>query len=316
MKHRLIWATSLLLLVILLLTETSMAFISYEINAQVGGNAWRLSRSTQNFTLSLDGNIFGSGNFSRYSKIKNIAGIKSDERSSAVRGGYINIDEKKRMETVEGPVTIVVQAASESTNTSIPDPNDPSRNIYIINITEYADINVDEVWPAGYADYRKISYEGPRIRTLERDEHDGDVVLSSSDSYKLEKESLYRTQRNRTFFEALITPTGVVVNQMANRSSFYALNVTSAGSLSHLDIIRQQTPRNPKTRITEDYSGEFNMVLKIKMDEFAYKFIDDEYTWLPCCFAGYSDLTRVEREGFDRAVFDCMCPAPTYLLSK
>lgn len=80
-------AASVLLLMSLLLFGTSLATISYEIDATVGGNEWRLARATQNLSFSLDGSVIGSGNFSRYSKMNNNAGIKSKEQSSAVKGG-------------------------------------------------------------------------------------------------------------------------------------------------------------------------------------------------------------------------------------
>jgi len=311
--HRLTWAIALLLLVTLLLTETSIAYISYTIDARVGGSEFILNRATQNLTFTVDGTIAGSGNFSRYSKIKNNVGVKSDERTSAVRGGYLSLAEKKRLETVEGPVVIVVDAQSYQSNTTIPDPEGGPPH-FITTVSESAYITVDEAWPYGYADYRKISYEGPGIRTLERDESEGDVVLSSSDSWKLEKESLYNTYKNRTFYDVYITPSGVIANQFSNRSSFYALNLESTGSLSHLDIIQQSTPRNPETRITQDYSGQHNMTLKVKMDNYFYRVIDEDAdAWLPCCFEGYLTMPTYYQRGTNgfgsnvKGIFDCTC---------
>jgi len=284
------------------------------IDAKVeGGPAFYLSRETQNMTFDLDGIVSGSGNFSRFTDIKSIAGIKSNERSSAARGGKLSLDEKQRLQTIEGPVSIQIMLKSSTEDISIPDPVDVGN---FIGVKESAAINIDESWPSGYANYKKISYNGPILRNREFYDNNGDILTSSIDSWKLDKESLYRTNLNKTIIDAYIYPTAISVSTKMNRSTLYALNMNSLGSLTHLGIARMEssetplkgiTPRKPDIFISEDYSGQHTIKLKLSLnDNIIRKREEDNY--LPCCFVGYSDMQKTDRIGLSsESIFNCSC---------
>jgi hypothetical protein len=192
----------LLLLIFLLFVGLSDAKIGYAIDAKVGGSAFYLSRETQNMTFDLDGAVSGSGNFSRFTDIKSNAGIKSNERSSAVRGGNLSFNETQRLQTIEGPVSIQIGLKSSTEEISIPDPADEAKDIKVPLIKESAEINIEERWPSGYANYKKISYDGPILRNKEFYENNGDILTSSINSWKLDKESLYRTNLQKSIIDA------------------------------------------------------------------------------------------------------------------
>lgn len=175
-------------------------------------------------------------------------------------------------------------------------------------IKDSASISIDEAWPAGYASYKKLSYKGPGIRTSDYNENDGDAIISSVESWKLEKESLYRTYSNRTVWDVFITPADVIVKKGTNKSSFYALNLNSIGSLTHLGVVRQsQSQQQPEVRISEDYSGQHNITLKISMDDNVYRKRDED-SWLPCCSGGYFDMNKNDRiELNSDRIFNCTC---------
>lgn len=295
---------SLLLLVLLLFTGFSVAKIGYQIDARVGGSAFHIERSTQNINFSLDENVIGSGNFSRFGQITGFSGIKSDERSSAVRGGDMSLNDKVRLKSIEGPVTILIELESREENVTI-DPNNPTLP-KPIEVDESADISIDERWATAYANSKKISYQGPGIRTRESHENNGDIMASSVDSRGLDKETLYTTYINRTMIDVEITPTSVNLKQASNKSSFYALNLKSIG-LTSLDMIRRDASHNLATRVSEDYAGQHNITLKVSMNDFVNKKLDEE-EWLPCCSGGYSDMYKWDRVGLSSdSIFNCAC---------
>lgn len=322
MTYRLIQCLSLLS-ILLLAIGSSDATIGYSIVAQVdGGPAFYLSRETHNMTFSLDGNVSGYGNFTRFNRIKNIAGINSNEQSSAVRGGDMSIDEKQRLQTMEGPVSIYIELASATEYISVPDPLNPSNFILIPVIKESASIESDEFWPSAYANYKKMSYRGPKVHNKEFYDNNGDIATTSIDSWNLNKESLYRTNLNRTLIHADITSSQLFVTKSLNRSTFYALNMDSTGSLTHLGFAKANaagissegiTPLKPDAFISEDYVGQHTIKIKVNMGDYVYRNrIEDG--WLPCCQGGYSDMSKSDRRGLSSdSIFNCSCAGLPHL---
>ena len=314
MRKRSIRAIILLSILLALLAQSD-GKIAYTIDAKVGGSAFYISRETQNMTFSLDGIVSGSGNFSRCTDITDIAGIRSIERSSAVRGGKISLDEQQRLQTIEGPVMITIDLKSSQKEVSIPDEDDNGQTSNI-TVDESAEINIDEYWPAGYANYKNLTYSGPNIRSKEFYNNNGDMFTSSIDSWDLKKESLYRASLNRTITDAYINPTQVIVNTNMNRSSFYALNMDSVGSLTHIGISRMgvsnapskgTTKKEPDVWISEDYAGKHAINLKLSMADSIIRNRESDY-YLPCCLAGYNDMNKADHIGLSSdSVFNCTC---------
>ena len=222
-------------------------------------------------------------------------------------------------------MAILIELASRTDNFTAPDPYNSSNFIIVPLITESADINIEETWPAAYANYKKISYQGPNIRTKEIYENNGDIVTSSIDSWKLDKESLYQTALNRTYISARVTPTLVAEDRAMNKSSFYALRMDSTGSLTHLGFARRQlgfktqskgVQRNPDVFVSEDYVGQQSITLKVNMGDFVYRNRDDD-EWLPCSCGSVLDEIIAQPDYFKgskgfgynvRPIFDCTCP--------
>ena len=316
MTSRLIHCLTLLS-ILLLAVGSSDAAIGYSIVAQVdGGPAFYLTRETHNMTFSLDGNVSGNGNFTRFNRVTNIAGINSNEQSSAVRGGSLAIDEKQRLQTKEGPVSIYLELASATEYISVPDPLNPSNFILVPVIKESASIDSDEFWPSAYANYKKMSYRGPKVHNREFYDNNGDIATTSIDSWNLNKETLYRTNLNRTMIHADITSSQLFVTKSQNRSSFYALNMDSTGSLTHLGFAKSApagspskgiTPQKPDVSISEDYIGQQTIRIKVNLDDFVNRNrVEDG--WLPCCQGGYNDMFKSDRIGLNSdSVFNCSC---------
>jgi len=284
-----------LLLLFLFLTP-SFAYMGYDIRVNGTGVSWEISRATQNIDFSMDGTILGEGNFSRFTHVQGLAGIKADERSSSTRGGNLNFVEKMLLLSQDGPVVVTYNLNSINiTNT----------NNVTIN-TGSADIDIDEAWPAYFANYKKIDYLGPAISTAERYENNRDTFASAIDSRKLTKQSIYSTNINRTLIHVETTPGRVLESWDSNKSSLYAMDLQTIGSLAHLDITRQSASGDLLSQISEDYKGQVKIGLRANMSDSVYPpSINDN--WLPCCTGGYSDMSEATESSIAESLINCTC---------
>lgn len=240
------------LLIILLLGGCSSGKVGYSVGAEVDGTYWGIDRSTHNLNFNFEGDVSGSGNFSRNNKIRGISGLSFNERSSAVRGGSINLEDSTQLMAKEGPVMIKYGLQSAVVNNSAP------------TAKEHAQIAIDEHWVTYFKNYYNISYLGEGgIRTFERYDDNGEVVSTYSESWRLSKESMYTSFNNRTVIQSKIDPNSVVVDRASNKSSFYFLDLKSMGSLTRIDLLSRR-PTDEKisgvsgeilSRNVQDYAG-------------------------------------------------------------
>jgi len=261
--------------------------MGYNIIATVGGNTFEIHRSTQNITFSLNETVNGSGNFSRYSDITGFAGVDSKETSSSAKRCELNYNELIRLIARSGPVSYTIDLESH-------DPQD--ENPVILLEPEFVDMDIDEHWATAYVNYKKVSYTGPQILAYERYNNNGDIVSTYIDSRHLYKESLYRATYNRTVIDVYLTDTGKNVNRALNRSSYYGLYMQTNGSLAHIGMIKQASSGDIGSMISQDYTGDYTMGLKINMDGIVYKYETAENnSWLDCCAGRFGDIQPVYR---------------------
>ena len=135
------------------------------------------------------------------------------------------------------------------------------------------------------------------------------MIITAVDSWKLNKQSLYQAFTNRSHWDVSLTPTEAHVDRGSNKTSNFAMFLQSTGALTHLDVIKRNESSDIASRITQDYSGEHTMNLKIKMIETFFKTPeDDKPSWLDCCSSGYSDMYPVDRKYLSaERVFNCSC---------
>lgn len=205
----------------------------YNIKVDVDGTAWGIDRSTQNLNLNIEGKASGSGNFYRNSYIKGISGVSFSEKSSAVRGGNLSLEDRTSLVAKERPVFIQYVLGSGS--------------------TEYAKVGIDERWITEFVNYKNISYLGEGgIRTSERYDDNGERIFTYSDSWKLSKESMYISFNNRTIISAEVNPNSIKVDRASNKSSLYYLDLESVGALTRIDL----TSTRPSDEKVSDISKE------------------------------------------------------------
>jgi hypothetical protein len=242
----------------------SLGKTGYNIDVSVGGTAWHISRFAENMSFNNYENITGAGNFSRYNHVNGISDFGFTEKSSAVRGGDISLDQQTRFFSREGPVAIGYTLNSAASGTT----SQPK-------LSESAEVKIDEVWPFYFINYKNLHYVGHGIknpiRNSEMYDNNGDVIATSSDSYSLQKESVYASFNNRTLITTDVYPYGVVEDRASNKSSSYVLSMKSIGSLSSLDVVQGRPSDEAGTKLTDDaaaqisqdYRGLVNMNLRI-----------------------------------------------------
>jgi len=275
------------ILLICLLISPCNARIGYNIIARAGGNTFEIHRSTQNITLSINETINGSGNFSRYSDITGFAGVYSKETSSSAKRCELDYNGLSRLIARSGPVLLTLDLESYDLVNDTP---------VVIPDHEFVDMSIDENWATAYVNYKKLSYTGPQILAYERYDNNGDIVSTYINSRHLYKENLYRSIYNRTIIDVYLTDTGKKVNRALNRSSYYGLYMQTNGSLAHIGMIKQASSGDIGSMISQDYTGNYTMGLKIKMDGIVYKFETAENnSWLDCCAGRFGEIQPVDR---------------------
>lgn len=310
------WVFYLITVAFVLLVPTSSAIMGYDIIAKVDSTTWELHRFTNNLNFKFDGNVSGTGNFSRSSHIRELAGMDTDESDYSLNGSIEYVD-KIRYLSADGPV--VVKADLQEYRYDDPDQLD-NMTANPVLILSSADIEVDEHWPVNYAIYKFIKYKGDGIRTSGKYNNNGNIASVSYYSQKLLLEDLYKATLNRTYITARLEPTGVIENWESNRTSSFTLRSESNGSSTHLEFSRNSFYSEgtrfgrPKVDalVSEDYSGHHLINLKVKMSDYFLK-PDEEESWLDCCSGGYLTLPSFYRSGdqgfgYDAtSVFDCTC---------
>jgi len=278
--------------------------IGYDIKATVGSTAWEIHRSTQELTFSLNGSSTGTGKFSKYARTQKFGGMNSGESSYAL-SGTVYYKEMLLLKTLEGPVSI---------KTNFEDIETESSNETKINLSA-GNIEIQEQWPTYLADYKQIRYLGPGIRTRDVYENNGDVVTTSINSWKLNKESLFKAYVNKMVISVDLNASKVIENRFFNKSSSYGLDLQTTGDHASLEVVKNRCfPESerfgrPETdnQIYQEYIGSLNTTFKLRMDE---SIISDttDYLGLPCFVGGCVNMSESDRRylGAD-AIFNCSC---------
>jgi hypothetical protein len=279
------------------------AMMSYDIKASTGGSAFELHRATLNLTFSDTGSVKGVGNFSRHNTVENSVGLEDLERTSCTKNSTLDYDDQILLLNREGPVIVTVGLVS----TDITDPDEIPPGSAVDFKTGEINLEIDEYWPVLFAHLKKITYFGPGMNTRESYVNNGDTVITAIDSWKLNKQSLYQASTNRSHWDVNLTPTEAHVERASNKTSNFVMALQSTGALTHLDVIKRDESGDIASRITQDYSGEHAMNLKIKMGETFIKNPED-LSWLDCCTGGYLDINPIERRSLSaERIFNCSC---------
>ena len=102
-------------------------------------------------------------------------------------------------------------------------------------------------------------------------------------SWKLSKESQFVARINNTIISAYITPTSKDLGIFMNSTTRYNLNMESIGSNTHIDASKCRSSDGLEALISEDYSGEQKILLKMLMTDTVKQPRNSSYGWLGNC---------------------------------
>jgi len=270
-----------LVVLLCMLMPPSASRMGYDIIATVPGSAIEIHRTTDYINFSMDSSVKGTGNFSKLAHITKFAGVEAKELSASSKASELEYDERLQFLSRYGPVyaTIDLQSINLTNGTVGP-----------IFLNGAADVVVDEAWPTYLSDYKKISYLGPGLVSIEQYDNNGDTISKYLDSWKLSKESLYQTFINRSIISINITSTSIKAQRFTNRSSLYQLSESSTGAADRLDAYQRSLNGNI-VRVSQNFIGSQEMNLRLGMSDVIKKNISDDY-WLDCCCcSNYSDYS-------------------------
>jgi len=245
-----------LLLVVSLFIGSTYGMECYNLEANADGTCWGIDRSTQTLNFNIEGNVVGSGNFSRNNYINRISGVNYREKSSAVWGGNVSLEDNMQLAAREGPVLIKYNLES-----------------IFVGDKEYGRLKtvIDERWINYFRNYNTINYAGHGVRTYERYDDNGEITSTYSNSWKLSKESGYITSNDRTIILTEVAPGSVAIDRFSNKSSTYSLDLSSIGSITCIDLMSTRpTDENvydvseeSVSRNTQEYSGLVETTLTV-----------------------------------------------------
>lgn len=278
-RFELVWALLSFFAFLAAISPPSHGLIGYDIVATVDSSKWEIHRTTQAMYFNVNSSSTGSGSFSKYTKIHRLDGMNSGDLSYSLNG---SVDYKERLliRAAEGPVSV----KTKFQDIEIADPNETAIDL------STGDIEVQEQWPTYFANLKWVRYAGSRISVRDYYENNGDIVHSSMEAKNLNKENLYKAYINRTVIIVDLTPTVVKETRSANKSSEYSLAVRASGASSHWDLIRNKLftgsepfgRPNTVSQISQNYIGDHNIDVKVKMGQSVY-LPEDQDSWLDCC---------------------------------
>lgn len=256
------------------LTPNSCGKTGYDIVARVGGSAFEIHRSTQDFSYESKESINGSGLFSRYSHLSGFGEIDAREDTSTTKPSKLAVKSQLQLKSREGPFRFTVKMKS-GINTSFNESN--------ITLTDFAQLEIDERWPVSFMWSKKINYFGRGIRTRDRYENNGDVIDSRVWSWKLSSESLYGAYMNRSLISVDILPESVDVSRLGNKTSTYKLKLDSVGSLTHFGVFKRGEEGSGDAFFSGDYTGAQKMAAKVEMKDYLIKPDEELGVGMECC---------------------------------
>ncbi len=275
-----------LVLLLCMLVPPSASRMGYDIIATAGGETLVIHRTTDYMNVSMDGSVKGTGNFSKMTHISQFAGFETKELTASSKESDLDYAERLQLLSRYGPAYATIDLTS--VNLSNQTTNPP------LTITGSADVVVDEAWPTYFSDYKKISYLGPGMISIEKYDNNGDIVSKYLDTWKLSKESLYQTFINRSIIEFNMSSGGIHAERYTNRSSLYQLSQSSIGAATRLNVT-QNSLGGIATEVSQDYVGSHEMNLRIGMSDVIEKTTPDDF-WLDCCSdnSDYFDYLRMD----------------------
>jgi len=178
-----------------------------------------------------------------------------------------------------------------------------------------------EKWPVFIKASRNLTYFGRGINDRDFEGNNGDFVganfLYNRELSKEQRSVIWLQRMNSTvlgtndvILSAEFMPTKYLGYEIEAKTTGIA-DLSYRFRDSEYDVKHQNYPALSEGE--ERYYGKYGLKRRIEMRSVFNKFNDtddDTDSWLPCCYAGCSDMTYLDKKGFGigaKGVFDCTC---------
>ena len=320
---------AILLVAIFLLTSNANA-VYWSSSVDTNSSHWSIYRQSSNLSFDLSSSVEGkvspvesrgrtlSPYQSYYAEI-GTNDVRLRQRTSSLEGSYKSADEIGMQSVVypdEIEITVVKLAGSD---------------LYTI---EYK----NEKWPVFIKTSRSLAYSGRQINDRDFEGNNGDFVganfLYNRELSKEQMSVIWLQRMNATVLAANDSSLQAGSNSTKYSDSIilaefkptkylgYKIeaNTTGIADLSYrlrdsqYDVKHQNYPALSEGE--ERYYGTYGLKRRIEMKSVFENFnetVDESDSWLPCCYAGCSDMMYFDKKGFGtgaNGVFDCTCYQP------
>ncbi|HPT18444.1 MAG TPA: hypothetical protein PLJ25_00160 [Methanothrix sp.] len=291
------------ILLLAVLAETASA-ASWGGFVTTNTNSWQISRQSSNITMDITSLVEGTVSpvdhrgrvlspYASYSQ--NIAANAAvvSERTAALQGKY----------TCEEILKVRSRISSVGYEYDKPEGTDVWTAEYYAN------------WPITINSSRRLDYIGQNINNREYTAN-GEDNLAANFLYnvKLVKEQTMNLSARSLNATILATDDAILqADLFENKDIDYSLQSHSTG-IADLRFKQSSTQYSmetgeykPEAVSEERYSGEYNIVRKIRMrSNYTHDKLEDDM-WLPCCSGGEEMDSRPEAAKSAASIFDCTC---------
>jgi len=179
------------------------------------------------------GEVQGSGSFSEWRRIGEMAGVDAKQTSSATDG-----------ELLSSSRLLLISDKLNYTRTD-------ERN------AESFDVTVEEQWPTYIASNDYVNFVGIGYRESERYSNNGDMIQSKFESGNILKESRYIGGLDNALIEANVSSNGTAVKALYNKTTEYNIYA------NYIGILNLNMRDKDIKEISEDYMGIMNVSINM-----------------------------------------------------
>ncbi len=307
-----------ILFIMIFVLSSNVIAVYWSSNVDTNSSHWSIYRQSSNISFNLDSSVNGT-----VSPVESCRRILSPYQSYYGEIGTNDVHLRQRTSSREGSY----KSADEITMQSVIYPDEINITVDKPSGTDIYTIDYGtEKWPVFLKASRRLDYFGMGINDRDFEGNNGDYVganfLYNRELSKEQRSVIWLQWMNST---VLATDDSILFAEfMPTKYLGYEIkaNTTGIADLSYrfrdseYDVKHQNYPALSEGE--ERYYGEYGLKRRIEMKSVFNRLndTDDEVdSWLPCCHAGWNDMTYFDKKDFGigaKGVFDCTCFKETW----
>ena len=307
-----------LLLIVIFALNSNAGAVYWASSVDTNSSHWSIYRQSGNISFNLSSSVKGNISPVDISPAKSRSRILHPYQSYYAEVGNNDVRFRQRTSSLEGSYKsadeIMMQSAVYPDEINITVDKPAGTDLYTI---EYG----TEKWPVFIKSNRTLAYSGQGINDRDFEGNNGDFVgasfLYNRELTKEQKTVMWLQRMNATVLA--VDDSTIFAEFKPTKYLGYEIkaNTTGIADLSYRFRDTQYDAKHqnyPALSMGEErYYGTYDLMRKINMKTVFKKINDTDdnaESWLPCCYAGWKDMTPFDKEGFAadvKGVFDCTC---------